>query len=403
MGLAITVVESANLAVTVIDSSNIGLTPTQPATINVEVGVPGASATIAVGTTTTLAPGLNATVTNVGTASNAVLDFGIPKGEKGDKGDTGDSGVAYATAPLFYDSGTKTISIDLSSYATMAWVDAQGYLQAGALTGYATQSWVTSQGYITASALTPYALISSLGSAAYQNTSYWIQSPAVAATDGQIPAWDAATSRAVWIDNSARTLFLVGVNKTGSTIPKGAAVYVSGGQGGTPEISLAKADAELTSSRTIGVTTADIANNAQGNVVVGGLATKLDTSAYSEGQILYLSATVAGGFTTTLPTQPLHGVVIGYVTRSNNSNGSIEIAIQNYQELGELSDVLLSSKANLDLLSWDSASGVWKNKSFSTLGLLTSATAASTYELKAPNNGNYYVQRNGAWEQLIIF
>jgi len=403
MGLSITILESAQLGVTITEPFNVTLTPTSPATLNVEVGVPGASATVAVGTTTTLAPGLNATVTNVGTASNAILDFGIPKGEKGDKGDTGDSGVAYATAPLSYDSGTKTISIDLSSYATQAWVDAQGYLQAGALTGYATQSWVTSQGYITADALTPYALISSLGSAAYQNTSYWIQSPLVAAVDGQIVAWDAATSRPIWIDNDARTLFLVGVNKSGVTIPKGAAVYISGGQGGTPIISLAQANSEATSSLTIGVTTADIANNAQGTVVTAGLATKLDTSAYAEGQILYLSATVAGGFTTTLPTQPLHGVVIGYVTRQHAVNGTIEVRIQNYQELGELSDVLLSSKANLDLLSWDSAAGVWKNKSFSTLGLLTSATAASTYELKAPNNGNYYVQRNGAWEQLIIF
>jgi len=34
------------------------------------------------------------------------------QGEKGDKGDTGDSGVAYATAPITYDAGTKTVGID---------------------------------------------------------------------------------------------------------------------------------------------------------------------------------------------------------------------------------------------------------------------------------------------------
>ena len=43
-------------------------------------GATGAAATIAVGTTTTLPAGSNATVTNSGTSSAAVFNFGIPKG-----------------------------------------------------------------------------------------------------------------------------------------------------------------------------------------------------------------------------------------------------------------------------------------------------------------------------------
>ncbi len=238
-------------------------------------------------------------------------------------GTPGPTGVLYATAPLTYDGTTWTVGMD---------------------------------------------------------TSYFLRSPAVAAEDGQIPAWDAATSRPVWIDNAARTLFLVGVNKTGATIPKGAVVYVSGGQGAFPIISLAQANSEATSARTIGITTAAIANNAQGNVVVAGLATKLDTSAYPEGQTLYLSPTTPGGYVTSLPTQPYHGVVIGYVTRSNNSNGVIEVHVQNYQELQELSDVLITSKTNGDLLTYNSASGVWVNSSVATLGLLTTSAAAATYQ-----------------------
>jgi hypothetical protein len=72
-------------------------------------------------------------------------------------------------------------------------------------------------------------------------------------------------------------------------------------------------------------------------------------------------------------------VLLGYVTRANANNGVIEVVVKNYQELEEQSDVLLTSKQNNDLLSYESSSGLWKNKSFSTLGLLTSATAASTY------------------------
>lgn len=46
--------------------------------------VVGASSTITIGTVTTGAAGSSATVTNSGTASAAVLDFTIPKGDKGD-------------------------------------------------------------------------------------------------------------------------------------------------------------------------------------------------------------------------------------------------------------------------------------------------------------------------------
>lgn len=56
-------------------------------------GDPGQAATIAAGTTTTLAAGSNATVTNSGTSSAAVFDFGIPKGADGADGN-GVTGVS---------------------------------------------------------------------------------------------------------------------------------------------------------------------------------------------------------------------------------------------------------------------------------------------------------------------
>lgn len=75
-----------------------------------EQGPAGEAATIAVGTTSTLAPGASATVTNSGTSSAAVLDFGIPKGEKGDTGAAGADG--YSPSATVSKSGdTATISI----------------------------------------------------------------------------------------------------------------------------------------------------------------------------------------------------------------------------------------------------------------------------------------------------
>ena len=79
-------------------------------------GPAGSSATIAVGTVTTLSAGSNATVTNSGTSSSAVFDFGIPQGPKGDAGtittvvaNSLSSDTAYTT------SGTDLQSITLTS------------------------------------------------------------------------------------------------------------------------------------------------------------------------------------------------------------------------------------------------------------------------------------------------
>ena len=52
-----------------------------------------ASITITIGTTTTLEPGNDAQVTNVGTNTDAIFNFGIPKGAKGDTGATGATGT----------------------------------------------------------------------------------------------------------------------------------------------------------------------------------------------------------------------------------------------------------------------------------------------------------------------
>lgn len=55
-------------------------------------GEKGDAATVAAGTTTTGAPGTNASVTQTGTPNNRTFDFTIPRGDKGEKGDKGDQG-----------------------------------------------------------------------------------------------------------------------------------------------------------------------------------------------------------------------------------------------------------------------------------------------------------------------
>ena len=66
------------------------------------VGTPGprgrdGAGTITIGTTTTGDPGTDASVTNSGTAQNAILNFTIPKGETGPAGAQGPQGETGAT------------------------------------------------------------------------------------------------------------------------------------------------------------------------------------------------------------------------------------------------------------------------------------------------------------------
>ena len=62
-------------------------------------GTAGEAATITVGTTTTGDAGTNASVTNTGTAQNAVLNFTIPRGETGATGPQGPQGETGAVGP----------------------------------------------------------------------------------------------------------------------------------------------------------------------------------------------------------------------------------------------------------------------------------------------------------------
>jgi hypothetical protein len=59
----------------------------------------GTAGTITIGSVTTGAPGSEATITNVGTAENAILDFVIPRGDVGALGATGPTGATGATGP----------------------------------------------------------------------------------------------------------------------------------------------------------------------------------------------------------------------------------------------------------------------------------------------------------------
>lgn len=70
------------------DSGNLQPYIVQKYIIKAKPGNSTSLASVTVGETTTLEPGADATVTNVGTAKDLILDFGIPQGEMGSPGET---------------------------------------------------------------------------------------------------------------------------------------------------------------------------------------------------------------------------------------------------------------------------------------------------------------------------
>jgi hypothetical protein len=125
---------------------------------------------------------------------------------------------------------------------------------------------------------------------------------------------------------------------------------------------LAQADNDANSATAFGIVAEDIADSSNGFVAINGIIHALNTNAFTEGDILYLSPTVAGAITNVKPVSPNHIVIIGYCAKKSLTDGHILLHVQNGYELNELHDVTITSVANNDALIYESASGLWKNK-----------------------------------------
>lgn len=171
-------------------------------------------------------------------------------------------------------------------------------------------------------------------------------------------------------------------NSTGAIITKGSAVYVNGANGTNVTIALAQANAELTSSKTLGLVEADIAINGTGYVIMEGVLTGLNTTAAgTDGDPVWLSPTVAGGLVygvANKPAAPYHMVYIGVVSRKNANNGEIFIKVQNGFELNELHDVSITTPVNWNIIRYDSVTSLWKNDVLPSGGGTVTSVAALT-------------------------
>jgi hypothetical protein len=125
-------------------------------------------------------------------------------------------------------------------------------------------------------------------------------------------------------------LFYPVKNQTGASIPKGTAVQFNGTVGASGRLLIAPflANGSLPSSRFMGVTAETIADGEDGKVLWFGRLRGINTNAFNEGDILYASTTVAGGYQTTLPTPPNNVISVAAVVTKSINQGTLFVRPQ---------------------------------------------------------------------------
>lgn len=169
-------------------------------------------------------------------------------------------------------------------------------------------------------------------------------------------------------------------NNTASTISNGTPVMVTGTLGASGRLTVSPMDATDVANDVyyIGIATEDIAADTDGKVTHFGKIRGVDTSGYSEGDVLWLSTSIVGGFTTTEPTSGIK--IPAAIVISATNNGTIFCRFQGSYGLHDLHDTAISSPADNDVLAYDSATSTWKNQTAAEAGLLTQSVADTLYE-----------------------
>jgi len=173
-------------------------------------------------------------------------------------------------------------------------------------------------------------------------------------------------------------------NVTGTTLGNGTVVYVSGAQGNRPLIDKAFAGASPLQALTLGMTTEDIGNNANGYVTTEGLVRGINTLGIPEGAPLFLSAT-PGEYTQTEPPPPRFESLVGFCLRAHANEGIVLARVHLVPKTRSLSDVKrITANQSGMFLRWYEASGLYKpsvNASFNsaTISEVKADTMVASY------------------------
>jgi hypothetical protein len=167
-------------------------------------------------------------------------------------------------------------------------------------------------------------------------------------------------------------------NQTDAPIDAGTAVYASGTLGSSGQVLIEKmiADGTINAKFFLGITQATIDDGGDGYVVRNGKIRQIDTSAFADGDVLYVSSTTAGELTATEPTAPNLKLPTAFVIKAA-ANGTIAVRQTTGTYLAESHDVQIGSPAENEILA-RTASGRWENVEIGSVLTSTTETPSTT-------------------------
>ena len=153
-------------------------------------------------------------------------------------------------------------------------------------------------------------------------------------------------------------------NQSGSTITEGTVVMSAGtlGASGRILVTPAVSDGSFPSKYLMGVATGTMLNGEDGYVTAFGKVHGIDTSMWSEGDILYANVSVAGAFQNTAPSAPNTKTTVAIVINKHAVNGTIFVRPTYGSKINEDEMVELDGLTNGDVLQYVSANGRFENK-----------------------------------------
>lgn len=239
---------------------------------------------------------------------------------------------AFYVSKVCHTSGSGTIQDDIDNWNEIAFrqiINGNSNIEIASANGEAT---VTTNGVLAATFDTNQDL-DLVGDLSLGDSIQMTPATGIAHSEGLFFYDDTNKTITLYNDESevahqlGQEMFIRVYNNTGSTITNGSVVYISGVNGTTPEITLAQANS-ASSLAIIGIATHDIENTTYGYITTSGTVRDVDTSGYTAGDVVWLSDTVAGDYTGTMPDSPNYNIRLGTVGVVNATTGTLDVNVQ---------------------------------------------------------------------------
>ena len=161
-------------------------------------------------------------------------------------------------------------------------------------------------------------------------------------------------------------------NGTGQTIANGTPVMATGTLGASGRIVVAPMDGTDFNNEKfyLGVATEDITAGTDGKVTYFGKVRGVNLSAYTDGDVLWLSTDNAGEFTIVEPDVGIK-LAVAYVIHAA-VNGTMFVRFSTSVGLHDLHDVWVNAVGDKEILQYDGVNERWENKTLSEAGIAPS-------------------------------